>query len=194
MTDFERLIPPARHRDPDDTEPAVPVTRSSSFSRSSLARFSLQRFRRRGWTVGVDDGGDECGGPDKENVIRQLQPPPAVAVVGKRVKFDKRVYHGPVRGRPRTAVRGILKTARPVVTGAATEGGNGGNGYTNAGCDDAVPNRMRMYDVPVTSFYIGAGEHLQLPPLPAKRGCSSVAGAACLSKKTRRFGTDIGSY
>lgn len=178
MADFERLIPAVDGDDGPPRRPGQPAaaSRSSSFSRLSLSRFS-QRLRRRGWTVAADDGDQ-----DKENRGRPRPPPPVAA---KRVKFDKRVYLGPVRDRPcRTAaVRGILKT--PAAEGSSSAG--------YACCDDAVPNRMRMYDVPVTSFYIGAGEHLQLmPPRTAKR-CSP--GAARQTKKTcRRFGTEIGSW
>lgn len=190
MAEFEFLIPVDPDDDDDDDQPAgsgTAVRRSSSFSRASLARFS-QRFRRRGWTVGADDG----GGQDKENDVRRI--PPAVAAV-KRVKFDKRVYHGPVRTRggipaPFSA-RGILKTSTAPNRTAA-----GGGGYTNAGRDSSsVPNRMRMYDVPVTSFYIGVGEHLELPALAAVKRCATAADAGEReSKKTRRFGTEIGSY
>lgn len=182
MADFERLIPLDCAGEPDDqTGPVRAVARSSSFTRMSLARFS-QRLCRRGWTVGADDG---VGGQDKENWLppqQQQQQPP---IVVKRVKFDKRVYHGPVwhRRAGTTAVRGILKTS-PVTAERPV-------GYSNAGYDDAVPNRMRMYDVPVTSFYIGAAEHLQLMP-PGKR-CSAAAVGGHEAKKTRRFGTDIGS-
>lgn len=178
MADFERLIPV----DGEDGD-GRPVSRTSSFSRMSLARFS-QRLRRRGGAVAADDE------HDKENAH----------VVGKRVKFDKRVYHGPVAppsdrsgGAPYAAVRGILKTS----TGRAERRGTapGTVGYSNRGYDDTVPNRMRMYDVPVTSFYIGASDHLQLPPA-VKRSSSAAAAAPrpepC--KKTRRFGTEIGSY
>lgn len=146
MADFERLIP-------------APVTVSSSFTRQSLARFS-QRLRHRGWTVAA---------AGKENV-----PPPPPAV-DKRVKFDKRVYHGPVRCRPAGDVRGILKTSSG----------------TRPGQQPA--NRMRAYDEPVTSFYIGAGEHLRMPssPTAVKR-----SGAAETAKKTakRRFGAETGSF
>jgi len=144
-----------------DSERLIPP---APFSRVSLARFS-HRLRRRGCAVGAD-------GRDKENV--------AVApTVRKRVKFDKRVYHGPVavRGRPTAAaVRGILKRGRPA-------DGRGG-------ADDAVPNRMRMYDAPVTSFYIGAGEHLLLTAVKRPRTPRPPDGA----NKIRRFGTEIGSY
>lgn len=173
MADIERLIPPPV---------SVSSSSSSSFTRVSLARFS-QRLRHRGWTVAVTD---------KENV------PPPPPVVDKRVKFDKRVYHGPVRCRPVRDVRGILKTSSGAR--AAAIGGN-------ARSDAAVPNRMRAYDEPVTSFYIGTGEHLQMPPPTAVKRSSTMAtataaaavtttatGAARTAKKTkRRFGTEIGS-
>lgn len=180
MADFERLIP--RARDDEDCVDrsraanvrSAAVSRSSSFTRMSLARLS-QRLRRRGWTVAADDGGG--GGQDKENA--RAPPPPPVA--GKHVKFDKRVYHGPVRDRCRSAdgVRGILKNRTAV-----------------PGRGDAVPNRMRMYDVPVTSFYIGADEHLLLKPTASAKRCgppSVAAGDESEPKKTRRFGTDIGN-
>lgn len=166
--EFERLIPV--DDDDDDRDDRVParttpsVSRaSSSFSRASLARFS-RRLRRRGWTVAADD--------DKENDFG--------AAADKRVKFDKRVYHGPVYDRSRAGepgrgtVRGILKTSS-----------------RDRARRLAVPDRMRMYDVPVTSFYIGAGEHLTLP---VKRQCPLTLAATREPKKTRRFGTDIGSY
>ncbi|XP_025415645.1 ankyrin repeat and fibronectin type-III domain-containing protein 1 isoform X2 [Sipha flava] len=188
MADFERLIPADSE---DGVRPAV--SRSSSFSRMSLARFS-QRLRRRGGTVGADE-------QDKENAhvtghSRDQH------VVGKRVKFDKRVYHGPVAplfdrsgGVPYAAVRGILKTSSGRAERCGTAAGTAG--YSNRGYDDTVPNRMRMYDVPVTSFYIGANDHLHLPP--AVKRSSSVAASAVAApwpescKRTRRFGTEIGT-
>lgn len=178
MADFERLIPS------DVVDIPRPVARSSSFTRMSLARFS-QRLCRRGWTVGMDDGTD---GQDKENAVRL---PPTNPLVVKRVKFDKRVYHGPVWDRSGTvAIRGILKTS------SAAAAGRTAVGQTNAGYDDGIPNRMRMYEVPVTSFYIGAAEHLQLEPAasgPGKRCSSAAVAGGHEFKKTRRFGTDIGS-
>lgn len=190
MAEFEFLIPV--DRDDDGPARSGSVRRSSSFSRASLARFS-QRLRRRGWTVGADDG---CGGgQDKENDVRGIPLPPPAAV--KRVRFDKRVHHGPVRSHGGTAgapfsARGILKTSAASRRTAA----DGGVGFANAGCDpSSVPNRMRMYDVPVTSFYIGAGEHLQLPASAPVKRCATAADAGEReSKKTRRFGTEIGSY
>lgn len=186
MTDFELLIP-VDWKDADGmkTAPAPTVSRSSSFSRLSLARFS-QRLCRRGWTVG--------DGPDKENAGVVGRAPPLRTAVGKRVKFDKRVYHGPIRNRrDETMVavcRGILKSSTAATVAA---------GYSNTRCDDAVPNRMRMYDIPVTSFYIGADEHLQLMPLQtAKRRNSATVTPETPegreAKKTRRFGTELGSY
>lgn len=188
MAEFEFLIPIDR-----DAEPAAKsggVRRSSSsFSRASLARFS-QRLRRRGRTVGVDDGGQ-----DKENDVRGIALPPPVPVAVKRVKFDKRVYHGPVRchsSKTPLAVRGILKTS----TASRRAPAAAGVCYSDA-CRDSssVPNRMHMYNVPVTSFYIGAGEHLELPAATAVKRCLTAADAGEReSKKTRRFGTEIGSY
>lgn len=184
MADFERLIPRTRD-DAANGKTRSAACRSSSFTRISLARLS-QRLRRRGWTVGADDGGQ-----DKENVRDGGRATPPRA--GKHVRFDKRVYHGPVRDRAGSAdgVRGILK--KRTATAAAAREPNGAPVR-----EDAVPNRMRMYDVPVTSFYIGAGEHLLLMPPPpptlsAKRCVSSTAASGEReAKKTRRFGTDIG--
>jgi len=195
MADFERLIPADRRE--TGTVAADRVSRVSSFSRASLARFS-QRLRRRGWTVGAEQ--------DKENVTAVYRPalPPPVPVV-KRVKFDERVYHGPVCGHGCGATAfgrrgGILKDAPAGPVAARCLSST--IGYSNvsyADGDDAVPNRMRMYDVPVTSFYIGAGDDrlpVSLPPstCSAKRSSSAVVGALRDAKKTRRFGTDIGSY
>lgn len=173
---------------------AARVSRVSSFSRASLARFS-QRLRRRGWTVSADQ--------DKENVTAVYRPalPPPLPVV-KRVKFDERVYHGPVCGYGCGATMfgrrgGILKDAPAGPVAARCP--SSAIGYSNvsyADGDEAVPNRMRMYDVPVSSFYIGAGDDcLPLPPLAfsAKRSSSAVVGVLRDAKKTRRFGTDIGS-
>lgn len=192
MADFERLIPADRLE-----TGTVSVSRVSSFSRASLARFS-QRLRRRGWTVGADQ--------DKENVTAVYRPalPPPVPIV-KRVKFDERVYHGPVCGHECGATvfgrrGGILKDAPagPVAPRCLSSA----IGYANVSYsdgDDVVPNRMRMYDVPVTSFYIGAGDDRLLGSQPtstftAKRSSSAVVGPLRDAKKTRRFGTDIGSY
>lgn len=191
MADFERLIPVDEPEDGTTTT----VARSSSFSRASLARFSLQRFRRRGWIVGADD-------QDKENAAAVPRP----TVPGKRVKFDERVYHGPVRSKSASAAaaaaaavgfpvyRGILKTSsssdsgRPAVAADA-----------RSGCG-AVPDRMRMYAMPVTSFYIGAhdgddcDERRARPRPETVKRPSCVAGGALPhgSKKVRRFGTEIG--
>jgi len=196
MADIERLIPVDRC----ETGTGRPVSRVPSFTRASLARFS-QRLRRRGWTVGADQ--------DKENVVAAVYrpaPPPAVPVV-KRVKFDDRVYHGPVCGHGCGAATyggrrggGILKDAPagPVAARCLSSAvGYSNVSYTDG--DDAVPNRMRMYDVPVTSFYIGAGDDRlpvsqQSSTFAAKRSSSGVVGALRDAKKTRRFGTDIGSY
>jgi len=197
MADFERLIPADRRE-----TGTGPVSRVPSFTRASLARFS-QRLRRRGWTVGADQ--------DKENVVaavyRPALPPRAVPVV-KRVKFDDRIYHGPVCGHGCGGATtfgggrrgGILKDAPagPVAARCLSSAvGYSNVSYTDG--DDAVPNRMRMYDVPVTSFYIGAGDD-RLPvsqpssAFAAKRSSSGVVSALRDAKKTRRFGTDIGSY
>jgi len=194
MADFERLIPADRRE--NGTVAADRVSRVSSFSRVSLVRFS-QRLRRRGWTV--------CADQDKENVTAVYRPalPPPVPVV-KRVKFDERVYHGPVCGHGCAATAlghrgGILKDAPadPVAARCLSSA----IGYSNVSYADGddVPNRMRMYDVPVTSFYIGAGDDRLPGPLPpstfsAKRSSSAVVSALRDAKKTRRFGTDIGSY
>ncbi|XP_022170944.1 uncharacterized protein LOC111034176 isoform X1 [Myzus persicae] len=194
MADFERLIP-VDHRE-TGTVASARVSRVPSFSRSSLVRFS-QRLRRRGWTVGADQ--------DKENVVAVYRPalPQPVPVV-KRVKFDERVYHGPVCGHgfaPTAFSRrgGILKDAPagPVTARCRSSTvGYSNVSYTDA--DDVVPNRMRMYDVPVTSFYIGAGDdRLPVQQTPstfaAKRSSSGFVGALRDAKKTRRFGTDIGT-
>lgn len=194
MTDFELLIP-VDCGDSDENKPVQTpvVSRSSSFSRLSLARFS-QRLRRRGSAIG-----DE---PDKENVaVVGGRTQSLRTVVRKCVKFDKRVYHGPIRDRRDqtlvTTHRGILKTS-PVENGRP-QSTQTTIGYSNTGYDDAVPNRMRMYDIPVTSFYIGANEHLQLMTLTTTKRCSSSAMVASevggqKAKKIRRFGTELGSY
>lgn len=189
MADFERLIPVDEPEDDGPTAAAAAalVARSSSFSRASLARFSLQRFRRRGWTVGADD-------QDKENAAAVPRP----TVPGKRVKFDERVYHGPVRSKTAVgfpAYRGILKTSssnsgRPVVaaaTATAAAEARLGNG--------AVPDRMRMYAMPVTSFYIGAhdDEPCARPETVKRSSCAAGGALPDRSKKVRRFGTEIGS-
>ncbi|KAF0759539.1 ankyrin repeat and fibronectin type-III domain-containing protein 1 isoform X2 [Aphis craccivora] len=184
MADIERLIPAADRC--CETGAGPRVSRVSSFSRASLARFS-QRLRRRGWTVGADQ--------DKENADAVYRPalPPRPAPVVKRVKFDERVYHGPVGGH-RCGGRGILKDAPAGPVAARCR--SSAVGYSNVSyTDDAVPNRMRMYDVPVTSFYIAADDdRLQPTAFAAKRSSSSIVGALRDAKKTRRFGTDIGSY
>ncbi|XP_050538090.1 ankyrin repeat and fibronectin type-III domain-containing protein 1 isoform X9 [Daktulosphaira vitifoliae] len=173
MAEFERLIPlDDDHSPPAQHTHAGPAT----FSRLSLARFS-QRFRR-GWTVAVDNGES-----DKEN---------ATAAAGKRVKFDKRVYHGPVvQGSRPTCVRSILKTGDRSAPGTAN------TVLRDCYADDGnVPNRMRLYDVPVTSFYIAANEPLtrsvNKQHQQIKR-CASVMSARKEANKYRRFGTDIGT-
>lgn len=190
MTDFERLIPVDEPEDSDRT--GRTVTRSSSFTRASLARFSLQRLRRRGWTVGVDD-------QDKENAADGAPVNPTVP--GKRVKFNERVYHGPVRSKTAAVgfpvYRGILKTSSAASrTAIANSGHSPVDVRRVGGCGGVVPDRMRMYAMPVTSFYIGAHDDEpcpQPPPGTVKRSSVTAAGASHQSKKVRRFGTEIGS-
>lgn len=175
MAECERLIP---LDDDDDSPPPAQHDRllngagPAAFSRLSLARFS-QRFRR-GWTVAVDGAG---GSQDKENATAAT----------KRVKFDKRVYHGPVSGSRATCVRGILKTAD-----RSASAGTANTVLRDCVGGDDVPNRMRLYDLPVTSFYIGAGESLPEPHKHQIKRCASMMAGRSEAKKYRRFGTDIG--